>query len=49
MAITLFSLDNRLVEVWSRQELKIISSFKATALPLAIYEPYLKAIEVPEA
>ncbi|AKQ45199.1 hypothetical protein TH63_05440 [Rufibacter radiotolerans] len=47
--VTLFSLNNHLVEVWARRGLEIISSFKVSAHPVAIYEPYLPAIEVPEA
>ena len=40
--ISLYCLDNYFVEVWTKEGLRISTSFRKSAKPLAILEPYLE-------
>jgi hypothetical protein len=46
--ITLYSWQHRFVEVWSRAELEVVTSFRQNAHTLAILEPYTQQIKVPD-
>lgn len=44
--ITLYAFQHRFIEVWSRADLEIVTSFQPNANNLAIFEPYTDQIEV---
>jgi len=44
--VSLYSLNNRFVELWTRDGLHITSSFHQDTTPLAIVEPYLEHVNV---
>lgn len=44
--ITLYSLHNYFVELWTKDGLEIIGSFYQAANPMAILEPYTDHIEI---
>ncbi|WP_242929337.1 hypothetical protein [Pontibacter vulgaris] len=44
--VTLYTLNNSFVEVWSGNEIEVMSSFKNSANAIAILEPYTDAIDV---
>lgn len=46
--VTLYSLNNFFVEVWAGDEAQVISTFKKSAKPVAVLEPYLDDIDVGE-
>ena len=45
-AVSLYSLNNRFVELWEKQGLQITTSFRTEATALAIVEPYLEQVDV---
>jgi len=47
-SITLFSINEYFVELWSNQHLQVVGSFHETAKPLDILEPYLVYMDVPD-
>lgn len=47
-AITLFSLENQFLEVWSKKDLEIIGSFHSAVSYMDIIEPYINVLDVPE-
>lgn len=46
--ISLFSLDNYFVELWVKPNLEIIGSFHRSVKPMAILEPYVDYLEIPD-
>lgn len=46
--VTLFELDNRFVELWTGEKVQVFSTFKDSASKIAIFEPYLDAVDVQE-
>ena len=44
--VSLYSLNNRFVELWEKGGLHITTSFRADATALAIAEPYLEHIDL---
>ncbi len=44
--ITLYAINNYFVECWEKDGLEIVGSFKNSANPVAILEPYLDNLEV---
>jgi hypothetical protein len=44
--ITLYTFQHHFVEVWSRAELEIVTSFQRNVNALAILEPYTEQLEV---
>lgn len=44
--VTLYSLNNSLVERWAGKEVEVISTFKKTTNAVAILEPYIDDIDV---
>ncbi|WP_205502483.1 hypothetical protein [Rufibacter psychrotolerans] len=47
-AITLFSFENRFMEVWAKMGVEVIGSFHAAATYMDIIEPYVPELQVPE-
>ena len=45
-SITLYAINNYFVERWEKSGLEIVGTFKNSASPLAILEPYLDNLEV---
>ncbi len=45
-SITLYELNNYFVERWEKSGLEIIGTFKKSASPLSILEPYIDNMEV---
>ena len=46
--ISLFSLNNYFVELWVKPNLEIIGAFHRSVKPMAILEPYVEYLEIPE-
>jgi len=44
--VTLYALHHSFVEVWTGNEVQVISTFKDSANAVAILEPYIDAIDV---
>lgn len=44
--VTLYSLDNAFVELWSGEKAQVISTFKKTASAVAILEPYINELHI---
>jgi hypothetical protein len=44
--ITLYAWQHHFVEVWTRADLEVVTSFRQNAHSLAILEPYTHQIEV---
>lgn len=44
--VTLYTLNNSFVELWSGEKAQVISTFKMSANPLAILEPYIDDVDV---
>jgi hypothetical protein len=44
--ITLYIWQHRFVEVWSRADLEVVTSFHHNARPLAILDPYMQQIDL---
>ncbi|WP_207434596.1 hypothetical protein [Sabulibacter ruber] len=47
-AITLFSFENRLMEVWNKMGIEVVASFQSEAPYMDIIEPYIQELDVPE-
>ncbi|GAA4424915.1 hypothetical protein GCM10023188_05310 [Pontibacter saemangeumensis] len=45
-SVSLYSLNNRFVELWEKEGLQITTSFRKDATALAIVEPYLEYVDV---
>jgi hypothetical protein len=45
--ISLYSLDNYFVELWVKPSLEIIGAFHRSVKPMAILEPYMEYLEIP--
>ena len=45
-SVSLYSLNNRFVELWEKEGLQITTSFREDATALAIVEPYLAYVDV---
>ncbi|MCX2740343.1 hypothetical protein [Pontibacter anaerobius] len=46
--VTLYTLNNKFVEVWTGEEAQVISTFKSLANPMTVLEPYLDGVNVEE-
>lgn len=44
--VTLYSLHNNLVELWSGEKAQVITTFKGSANPVAILESYVDKIDI---
>ncbi|ARS34539.1 hypothetical protein [Pontibacter actiniarum] len=44
--ITLYSLQHNFYELWEKDGVEVISSFQATANPMAILHPYTEQIDI---
>ncbi|WP_235925609.1 hypothetical protein [Pontibacter burrus] len=44
--VTLYELHNTFVELWSGEQVQVYSTFKNSANKVAIFEPYLDAVNV---
>jgi hypothetical protein len=44
--VTLYALHNSFVERWHGNDMEVISTFKESANPIAILEPYVEAIDI---
>ena len=45
-SITLFSINEYFVELWTNQHFQVVGSFQKTAKPLDILEPYIVFMDV---
>jgi len=46
--ITLYVFNDYFVELWAKQNLEIVGSFKKSVKPLDILEPYIDYLDVPD-
>lgn len=46
--VTLYTLNNTFVELWTGEEAQVISTFKKSANAMAVLEPYLGEVDVRE-
>lgn len=46
--VTLYTLNNAFVELWTGEEAQVISTFKKSANAMAVLEPYLGEVDVRE-
>lgn len=46
--VTLYSLNDSFVELWTGEQVQVFSTFKKSAKALAILEPYAEAIDIKE-
>ncbi len=44
--VTLYTLHNAFVEVWTGEEAQVISTFKKSANAMAVLEPYVEGLDV---
>ncbi|HEY4650389.1 MAG TPA: hypothetical protein VIG72_03200 [Pontibacter sp.] len=47
--VTLYEFNNTFVELWSGEQVQVFSMFKHTASKVAVFEPYLGAIDLQDA
>ncbi|WP_299821259.1 hypothetical protein [uncultured Pontibacter sp.] len=46
--VTLYTLNNSFIELWSGDKVQVYSTFKKSANAVAILEPYVDAVDVKE-
>ncbi|MFD2247798.1 hypothetical protein [Pontibacter ruber] len=44
--VTLYTLNNAFVELWTGKEIEVVSTFKKSANAVAILEPYVADMDV---